>query len=205
MVSPRGDGGKAGAEAGATLPLAAAWQHLDAREGFEVVFIHRSAAGHRFSGSTVAAQAGAAWRIDYELTLDRAGVTRGAEVRSRLQHGEATLRLESTEAGEWWANGRHMPALSGCLDVDLEASALTNAFPVRRLALRAGAVASAPAAFVRVSDLRVERLEQRYERLPGTGGPSYCYSAPRFDFTATLRYDRYGLIVDYPGIAERKF
>jgi uncharacterized protein len=204
LVSPRGDAGNAGAGPATMLPSLAAWQHLDAREGFEVVFIHRSGAGHRFSGSTVAVQAGVAWCIDYELTLDGSGATRSAEIRSRFQYGEAILRLESTEVGEWWANGRHMPALRGCLDVDLEASALTNAFPVRRLALRAGAAASAPAVFVRVGDLRVERLEQRYECLAGTGAQGYRYSAPRFDFTATLRYDRSGLVVDYPGIAERK-
>ena len=188
----------------AALPSAAAWQHRDAREGFEVVFISRSGAGHRFRGSTVAVQAGVSWCVDYELTLDRAGVTRSAQIRSRGHDGEAALHLESTREGDWWANGRHLPALHGCLDVDLEASALTNAFPVRRLTLRAGAVANAPAVFVRANDLSVERLEQRYERLLNDAAPSYLYSAPRFDFTATLRYDASGLILDYPGIAERK-
>lgn len=58
----------------------------------------------------------------------------------------------------------------------------------------------APAAYVRVADLAVERLEQRYTRRSST---LYDYEAPVFDFACGLRYDRAGLVIDYPGIATR--
>jgi hypothetical protein len=90
------------------------------------------------------------------------------------------------------------------LDVDLEASVFTNAFPVRRLALAPGQSAEAPAAYVRAPDLRVERLEQSYRRIDDDGAHSrFEYISPQFEFEAVLVYDRYGFVVDYPGIAER--
>jgi hypothetical protein len=67
-----------------------------------------------------------------------------------------------------------------------------------------GQQADAPAAYVRASDLRVERLEQRYARLPDVGGHSrYDYKAPVFNYGDVLVYDEYGLVLDYPGIAVR--
>lgn len=64
--------------------------------------------------------------------------------------------------------------------------------------------ADAPAAYVRVVDLAVERLEQRYFRMDDQSTHErYLYSAPRFDYSGELVYDAHGLLLDYPGIAER--
>jgi hypothetical protein len=104
------------------------------------------------------------------------------------------------------ADGMSMaaPHLDGCLDVDLEASAMTNALPVHRLDLATGERAQAPAAYVRAPDLSVERLEQQYLRMSDRDGHQrYDYSAPAFDFSCQLVYDEAGLVLDYPGIAVR--
>jgi uncharacterized protein len=112
--------------------------------------------------------------------------------------------LEGDGAGRWWIDGREAVELDGCLDVDLESSALTNAFPVRRLGLETGGRAQAPAVYVRAADLAIERLEQRYARLDdGEHGQRYAYTAPRFAFECELSYDAAGLVLEYPGIAVR--
>jgi hypothetical protein len=81
---------------------------------------------------------------------------------------------------------------------------MTYAFPVRRLALAAGERAEAPAAYVPAADAPVSRLEQSYERLPGPGPEHrFDYRSPQHDFRAELAYDRFGLVLDYPGIAVR--
>jgi uncharacterized protein len=101
-------------------------------------------------------------------------------------------------------DGRAASQLDGCHDVDLEASAMTNALPIHRLGLRAGESAETPAVYVRSPGLAVERLEQSYlRRRDGGDGHSYTYSAPAFDFRCELAYDRSGLLLDYPGIATR--
>jgi hypothetical protein len=112
--------------------------------------------------------------------------------------------LEADRAGGWTVNGASEPKVDGCVDVDLEASSLTNAFPVHRLGLQVGQQADAPAAYVRALDLSVERLEQRYVRRPNDGRHRrYHYTAPGFGFEAELLYDEAELVIDYPGIAVR--
>jgi uncharacterized protein len=186
------------------LPAAAAWRHLDARDGFEVVFPRGEASGYRFEGQSTAVEEGVAWSVGYEIVLDAGWTTRSAHVLGRSKHGDAEVRLERDAAGGWRVDGRPAPHLDGCEDVDLEASACTNAFPVHRLALAVGERADAPAVYVRAPALQVERLEQTYARLDDDRGRlRYDYACSRFDYRGELLYDELGLVLDYPGIAVR--
>jgi uncharacterized protein len=186
------------------LPATAAWRHLDARVGFEVLFLRHENDRYHLEGHATAVEEGEAWGIRYELTLDSNWATCSAHIVGRSALGEHEIRLESDAAGRWRVNGKPMAPLSGCVDVDLEASACTNALPVNRLKLEVGQAADAPAVYVRTRDLQVERLEQRYERVPNAGERArYDYIAPHFDFRAVLVYDQFGLVLDYPGIAVR--
>src|SRR5215212_1369412 len=185
-------------------PPFAAWQHRDARDGFEVVFIHPDDDGYRIEGDTAALEDGEVWTVRYVVNVDRAWVTRSAFVSRQSASGWQRLVLEADDAGGWLVNGSPAPNLEGCVDVDLESSAVTNALPVHRLELEVGRAAAAPAAFVRVLDLQVERLAQRYVRLEDDASHQrYHYAAPRFGVECQLTYDEFGLILDYPGIATR--
>jgi hypothetical protein len=163
----------------------AAFRHHTSRDGFEVVFTTEQ----RFEGHITAIFEGQPYALRYAIDLDEQGRTRRAEVVGH--RGMAVL--EGDGAGRWVLDGRPAPALDGVLDVDLEASAVTNAFPVAR-----GAT-DAPAAWVRFG-LTVERLEQTYTRI---GERSYDYVCPRFDFRAEIVYGEDGLVLEYPGIATR--
>jgi hypothetical protein len=186
------------------LPDQAAWQHRPTRAGFETTFFQRRDGGHRVEGRTSAVEDGRAWAIDYSIEVDARWRTTRAEVRARSRDGERHTRLELDDAGRWHVDGVEVPELDGCLDVDLEASACTNTFPVHRLALAVGDAADAPAAWVRAADLRVERLEQHYTRLDDHGGrPVFAYVAPDLDFSCQIAFDGSGLVLDYPEIATR--
>ena len=185
-------------------PDFAAWQHREARDGFEVVFSSADGGSYGFEGTTAAVEAGDPWAVQYAITLDPAWATRSAKVSARAASGAHELILEADGAGAWRINGAAAPHLDGCLDVDLESSSLTNAFPVHRLGLEIGEQADAPAAYVRALDLSVERLEQRYRRLEDRGrNARYHYVSPSFEFECELVYDEFGLVLDYPGIAVR--
>ena len=185
-------------------PRFAAWRHRGARDGFEVTFLARLADGYRLQGGTTAVENGAGWMVEYRIELDSAWLTRSAHVRACSESGPREVRLESDGSGGWTVDGVARPDVQGCLDVDLESSALTNALPVHRLRLAVGESAEAAAVYVRAHDLSVERLEQHYRRVDDGGdGERYDYSAPRFGYRERLAYDAHGLILQYPALAER--
>ena len=117
-----------------TRPGCAAWRHLDAREGFEVVFLRAG----RVEGDTAAVEEGKAWAVRYDISVDAGWATRSARVWGRASSGLRELSLEADGAGRWRVDGAPAGHLDGCLDVDLESSSLTNAFPVHRLGLEVG-------------------------------------------------------------------
>lgn len=187
-----------------SLPATAAWQHQDARAGFEVVFFYLLDDGYRIEGCTTAVEEAATWIVDYEIVVDATWTTRSARISGRSASGTRSAVIEADGAGGWRVDGTRAPYLDGCLDVDLESSAMTNALPVHRMELGIGRRAAAPAAYVRALDLTVERLEQTYLRLPDIGShQDYDYTAPVFNFACRLVYDESGLLLDYPGIAVR--
>jgi hypothetical protein len=185
-------------------PVTAAWRHLDARDGFEVLFARRAVDGSLLEGHSTALEDGKVWSVHYALEVDVTWKTRSAYVACSSANGTHDVRIQGDGAGGWTVDGVSAPELAGCLDVDLEASACTNALPVRRLGLDVGERADAPAVYVRAPSLAVERLEQSYVRMADEDGlRQYDYAAPRFEFQARLVFDEHGLVLDYPGIAVR--
>jgi hypothetical protein len=185
-------------------PTSACWQHRAARSGFEVAYFKAIPHGLRIEGTTAAIEDAEAWVVTYLVQLNAAWATRSARITARTAAGLCETFLESDGAGHWLVDGTTAPHLDGCMDVDLESSAMTNALPVHRMNLRIGETADAPAAYVRALGLTAERLEQVYLRIADQDARQrYEYTAPAFGFTSHLRYDDSGLVVDYPGIAIR--
>lgn len=177
------------------LPRFAAWRFVDAVQGFEVVYTtHGELRGH-----TSAVEDGNPYAVHYAIHFDEGWRTREVLVSTDTVAGVLEVKLASDGAGNWTVNDQPRPDLDGLVDIDLEASACTNTFPVHRLPLAAGETVRAPAVYVQALDLAVRRLDQTYSRL----------DADRFHYTseggfeAVLRYDASGLILDYPGIAVR--
>ena len=59
-----------------SLPPTAAWQHVDARDGFEVVFLQERDRGYQLVGSSTAVEDRKAWAVRYEIVVDDAWRTR---------------------------------------------------------------------------------------------------------------------------------
>ena len=185
-------------------PATACWQHLEARSGFEVAYFRRTEDGWTVEGTTAALEDARTWVVTYTIRLDAVWVTRSARIMARTVSGSRETLLQSDGTGRWLINGVLAAHLDGCLDVDLESSAMTNTLPVHRLGLPVGGQADVPAAYVRALDLSVDRLEQTYRRIADKAARQrYDYAAPVFGFTSRLVYDECGLVVDYPGIARR--
>ncbi|MDR6866476.1 hypothetical protein J2Y69_001068 [Microbacterium resistens] len=193
-------------------PAAASWVHHGVRSGFEIAFFRQAGDGNRLVGHTTAEEERALWSVGYDVELDEGWRTRRVRASTVSIDGRHEVLIQRDPQGGWTVDGEPRPDLDGCVDIDFESSAVTNALPVRRLDPVAGEGIDVPAVFVRAEDLRVERLEQRYTlrdaaRDPlreGAGdGPSFLYESATFDFSCELRYDRSGLVLEYPGIAVR--
>jgi uncharacterized protein len=185
-------------------PATACWQHRGARSGFEVAYFSAREHGWRIDGTTAAIEDAQTWVVTYRIEVDATWATRSARITARTAAGPRETLLESDGAGRWLIDGDPAPDLDGCMDVDLESSAMTNTLPVHRLDLQPGARADAPAAYIRALTLAAGRLDQVYERIPDEAAHRrYDYAAPAFGFTARLAYDESGLVADYPGIALR--
>jgi hypothetical protein len=186
------------------LPPVAAWRHHGARDGFEVAFFARTSGGWEIQGSTAAVEADQPWTVRYLLVVTDGWATQRVEASSLSPAGPHQLLLDHDGAGNWRVDGAPAPHLAGCLDVDLESSAMTNTLPVHRLSLAVADSAEVPAAYVRAPDLGVERLDQRYQRqADGVEGQRYDYMAPGLAFRCELAYDPGGLVTRYPGLATR--
>jgi uncharacterized protein len=169
-----------------------AWRGLDEWRA-ESCTVELGPNGLRASGAQVAA----AYQADYELKVDAALVTRELSVRARDGAGERALSLRRSADGAWTANRERLPHLDGALDCDLAFSPLTNYMPARRLR---GDAADHVMAWVSLPDLTVIRSEQRYEPL---GEGRVRYVGLDDGFTVELELDDDGLVVRYPGLAER--
>jgi hypothetical protein len=142
-------------------------------------------------------QLGAAYRLDYLLSTGPGHVTERLELT--LQDGTARreLDLRRRPDGSWTANGRSLPDVEGALDCDLAFSPLTNFMPARRLGREP---ADHVMAWVDIPSLEVLRSAQRYEPV---GDGLVRYVGLDDGFTAELELDGDGLVVRYPGLAER--
>jgi hypothetical protein len=130
-------------------PPTAAWQHHGARAGFEIAYLQRRGGHWQLEGFTTAIEDGQTWAVEYQIEVDATWRTRNAHIRGRSLAGRRSIVLEGDGAGNWLIDGQPAPTLQGCLDIDLESSALTNALPVHRMGLPVGGRGVAPAAYVR--------------------------------------------------------
>jgi hypothetical protein len=183
---------------------AAAWRHVGARDGFEIVFIRHARRGWRLDGHTVGVDAGVPWALRYRIAVDHRWRTRAADVIATADGVARRTSLRRDASAGWLVDGSSAPHLDGCVDVDLEVSVCTNTIAVRRMQLRPGEASDAPAAYVRADGHTVERLDQTYRRCDDDAPVNrYDYAASRFDFNCCLEYDDAGLILNYPGLATR--
>ena len=82
-------------------PPTAAWQHNDARSGFEVVYFHLLDDGVRIEGCTTAIEGGQTWAVDYAIAVDTTWTTRRARISGRSASGLRSIVLEADGAGHW--------------------------------------------------------------------------------------------------------
>jgi uncharacterized protein len=173
-----------------------AWDGCEA--GLEHVDIHPADGGLDISGVVIGREDGAKFGLTYRLKLDASWRTREALLRTTSGQ---VLHLESNGQGSWQENGKDQPALQGCIDIDIQATPLTNTLPIRRLDLKAGDSMEIRLVYVDVPELAASPATQRYTA--PTSGSLYRFESLESGFTADLPVDPDGFVLDYPGLFRR--
>jgi hypothetical protein len=119
-------------------------------------------------------------RVTYRITPTR------VEINS--------LTLEHDGEGRW----HHHPELDGCREVDISITPLTNTLPINRLKLEPGESREIRAVYIKVPELTVSVMTQRYTHL---GERLYRYQSEGFQ--ADLTVDEHNFVIDYPGLWRR--
>ena len=175
------------------------WRKLD-HPGHDSCRLFELRSGWRLAGAAVFWERGRACHFGYEVLVDSRWRTRRARVAGYLGNERIDVRIDAAGRGRWRVGGALCDELAGCADVDLAFTPATNMIAVRRLALKVGQAAEAPAAWLEFPKMRVVRLPQTYRRI---GATEYAYEAPTLDFRAVLEVSRTGAVVHYPGLFER--
>jgi hypothetical protein len=181
------------------LERAVVWQRLD-RPGSEYCELWEAESGWELRGTVVLVDRGAPLLVRYAVACDATWSTRTVQVELTAGALSHALSLHVDESGQWWRNSEEIAALRGCVDVDLAFTPSTNTLPIRRLSLPVDASTDVTAAWVRLPDLSLETLPQRYTRL---AADRYRYESRGGEFTAELQTDDQGIVTTYPGIWAR--
>ena len=136
-------------------------------------------------------------RLDYLVMCDADWQTRSASVSGWVGDETICIDISVNEARRWRLNGVEVPAVEGCLDIDLSFSPSTNLLPIRRLRLNVGDEVAATAAWLRFPDFRLEPLAQSYRRISSAG---YRYESGGGEFVAQLSVNEVGFVTSYPNL-----
>ena len=135
----------------------------------------------------------------YEIYCDENWLTHRVHVDRTIGKDKKTLSLAVESRGMWRSSGQELSALHGSLDVDLALTPATNTLPIRRLNMQVGQSHSVIAAWVKLPELAIQPLSQRYTRLSNN---TYRYESST-NFLAEIAVDDLGLVTTYPGGWER--
>jgi uncharacterized protein len=169
------------------------WRRLDS-PGHDWARLSGPKSAPVLRGTSVFLEDGIPGRLDYRIRCDAGWETRGADVLGWVGDRKVTLSIGRSAAGSWTLNGRPVPEVEGCTDLDLSFTPATNLLAIRRLALGIGEEGEARAAWLVFPGLDLRPLAQRFRR---SGGNSYSYRSDN-GFATELKVDGRGFVVDYP-------
>ena len=172
----------------------ALWRRVD-MPGHEAVRIYEGEDGWYLDGSAVFLYDGRPCRLEYLVECDEEWQTRFVTVDGFV--GEDVVSIEIEVQGDvWYLNGVEVPAVEGCVDVDLNFSPVTNLLPIKRLNLDLDKAGDVNAAWLQFPSFELKPLGQTYRRVSDL---VYNYRSDT-GFETDIAVDANGLAVEYPDL-----
>jgi hypothetical protein len=172
------------------------WRRLD-QPGHDFARISVQDGDLRLTGTAVFVHDQQPVHLDYHVVCDAAWQTTHATITGWLGVEAVSVEITVDPMHQWWINGVAVPAVAGCIDLDLSFSPSTNLLPIRRLHLAVGKTAPVRAAWLRIPHFHLEPLDQIYLR---DGEFTYHYESAGGAFVRKLQTNSAGFVTDYPGL-----
>ncbi len=176
------------------------WRGID-RSGHEYCAVYDHDERWFLEGSAVFIQEQSPCCLNYVIACDTQWKSQTAGVSGWIGNEPVKIELNISADQLWLLNGEEQPHVRGCTDVDLNFSPSTNLLPIRRLNLAVGEEALVSAAWLRFPSLKLERLDQVYQRLDEH---IYRYESNNGEFSAELTVNSFGLVTSYPDLWEEE-
>ena len=151
------------------------------------------------SGRVLAAREQKSIEVHYTVLCNPAWETIEAHVTLISGENPQQLHVRRDSRDQWWREESPIAEVAGATDIDISITPATNTLPIRRLALQVGESRDVDAAWVRIPELTLSRLSQRYTR---TGERSYRYESGNGSFKADLEVDAEGIVLSYGSLWE---
>ena len=174
------------------------WRRLDV-PGHDGCRLTRHAHQWRLEGTAVFVHHGEPARLNYLIEADTAFRSLYGDVSGWVGDRTLTLNICRRDDGAWSVNGHATAETAGCVDLDLGFTPATNLFALRRLALKVGEAADAPAAWLDDETWTLRALPQRYERRSES---SYWYESPTTGYAAMIEVSDVGFVTRYTNLWE---
>jgi uncharacterized protein len=174
------------------------WRRLD-QPGHESARLSFQDRCWYLSGTAVFAHNQQPCRLSYLVACNSEWQALSASVTGWVGSETVEIGLAVDSARRWWLDGTECPAVSGCIDLDLNFSPSTNLLPIRRLVLNIGDEAKVHAAWLRFPSFTLEPLEQLYRRL---NVEAYRYESAGGRFVTDLQVNAAGFVTRYPNFWE---
>ena len=155
-------------------------------------------------GIVIGVAEGPPFRVAYEVRCDSSWRVRAIRVGNPGSEVPG-VDLLSDGQGNWTRpDGRAVPELRGCIDVDISVTPFTNTLPIRRLGLAPTESVELSVAYFEGTELQAWPEPQQYTCLEKSDrGGLYRFLSLDGGFTADLPVDADGLVLDYPGLFKR--
>lgn len=174
------------------------WRRLDVA-GREEACIEQTADGWRLTGQLGTEEGTVRAQLMYAIDCEGDWRTRRTVVTGSVSGAPIRFEFAADGEGHWTLNGAPLPSVEGALDIDLGFTPATNLLPIRRLDLAVGEGRAVRTVWLRFPELRVEALEQRYQR---EAARVFRYDAlvDGERFQARLDTDEFGCVLVYEGL-----
>jgi hypothetical protein len=182
--------------------IAPVWEWLD-RPGLEAASVCFSDDGMLLEAVGVTVFDATPLRFRYKVLTDSTGQVRNAAIKVEWQGATKETQLARDQLG-WTVDGASRPDLAGCIDIDFMGSPSTNTLPIHRFAWVPGESRDFRMAYIRLPDLAVMAMAQRYTFLAHVQEQRrFEYCSLESAFRAQILVDGHDLVVEYPSYWRR--